>query len=1241
MESADEALTAFAAARSDAAVPHRYLESWNANLSGATDDADSLHAAITAQLERDPATFGPADWARLRAYVAADAETGLVGLEQTLDDGSSALQKLDQLTVGSSPLDSDTSQLLTSWQLRAGRVADDPDRLRSLVASQISGDVADYSAHDWQRLRTLVGLDPTVDQTRLATSIDGIDDVDTILGAASNGGSFRQGDAERYVDLWRLQLEAPSAAAVAAQMDELGGRAADTLTTNDWRRARALLDLDATTDTGRFVRDIDGLVSAEDSLTSLVDGSRTVGGTARRYMSIWAAEARGVTRSSRQLTNELRSVLDGAEPESIDDWIRLRTLFEIDQQRSSPKLTGALTDSPVARELLEQLGDGTVQQIDDMRRYLKTWQYALDGTTASGDKTRAALNEVLARQTGEFSPDELRRLRVLVDGDAARSELGLARRLDGATAATDLLAPKGDAEAAKAVPDLDRYTELWRSQLAGTADDETHLRGIVEPLLARGIDQLDETELRALRGVLDADQASGRLGLLRQLDGTTPPVPQLTSRIATPDASLGSLERYARTWASQLDGSATDRDALARSLSTLVSDLHAGGLDDEGRRALQALVDIDAATGTLGLARSVGKLPAVDQLLASTSLDPNHMRRYADVWTAQVDGIASTRGRLAPRLDALLSRESADLTPEDWSTLRHLVDVDAAGGGVGLGRKLPFEKDAATLLDGTVDGKGVHATLERYLAAWRMQLDGSATDRDAMARRVIELVERNPDALAVDEVPKLRALLDADSLTHVLGLKRPNVNSDQLGTNFAKASQGTTTSELGRSLELWDLQARGILGDVAASRTELLRLVDRAPAEITARNWARAAALLDPDHGGRALGLSRELPGLASAQKLATLGSDGNAVDETTARSFASIWKYQVDGTLADPIAFKTELTRLLDVPSGERTADEWIKLIALVDADRQQLHVGLTQLPESTVRANSDKLIMPGSTSAQGMAGYEQIWRHELDGTFQDADRLRKLVASITAQAHPPREDWIMLDHVLEMDAHSGVLGLTRRASIDTDYVAATRQMASAAGSLEPSTRQLMFGQWRTDIGTGYALSESQALQNGRLAAHMIRRADVDGFLADSAVKQTAFHGSTNAETHAHIIEKGPLVDKNKRSAFGRGFYTATEPGGWGDDIVEVAIDTRRPLIVDNTDHLSSWVSSHGGGDKRDAVLRSGYDSIVYRNGDGVGGDWLIGLKDDAIKIVVEDAPGTFDERGILPTKLDWGSLT
>jgi hypothetical protein len=509
---------------------------------------------------------------------------------------------------------------------------------------------------------------------------------------------------------------------------------------------------------------------------------------------------------------------------------------------------------------------------------------------------------------------------------------------------------------------------------------------------------------------------------------------------------------------------------------------------------------------------------------------------------------------------------------------------------------------------------------------------------------VIELVERNPDALAVDEVPKLRALLDADSLTHVLGLKRPNVNSDQLGSNFAKASQGTTTSELGRSLELWDLQARGILGDVAASRTELLRLVDRAPAEITARNWARAAALLDPDHGGRALGLSRELPGLASAQKLATLGSDGNAVDETTARSFASIWKYQVDGTLADPIAFKTELTRLLDVPSGERTADEWIKLIALVDADRQQLHVGLTQLPESTARTNIDKLIKPGSTSAQGMAGYEQIWRHELDGTFQDGAKLRELVASITSgsPSKAPREDWMVLNHALEMDARSGALGLTHLTGSGSDFAKHAHTLASGSGGdIAVGTRQLMFGQWRTDIGTGYALSESQALQNGRLAAHMIRRADVDGFLADSTIRQTVFHGSTNAETHAHIIEKGPLVDKNKRSAFGRGFYTATEPGGWGDDIVEVAIDTRRPLIVDNTDHLSSWVSSHGGGDKRDAVLRSGYDSIVYRNGDGVGGDWLIGLKDDAIKIVVEDAPGTFDERGILPTKLDWGSLT
>ena len=84
--------------------------------------------------------------------------------------------------------------------------------------------------------------------------------------------------------------------------------------------------------------------------------------------------------------------------------------------------------------------------------------------------------------------------------------------------------------------------------------------------------------------------------------------------------------------------------------------------------------------------------------------------------------------------------------------------------------------------------------------------------------------------------------------------------------------------------------------------------------------------------------------------------------------------------------------------------------------------------------------------------------------------------------------------------------------------------------------------------------------------------------------------------------------------------------------ELRQVAVRTRRPYV----EATQGSVTSRYSGDIRGRLLADGYDSIIVNNSDGGGGDWVIGLKNEDIKIVVEDAADALDVRPMYPTKLD-----
>ena len=1217
----------------------RMFATWRTRLEGVADDPARLRTMAHEIVSKPVEELGPTEWTRLHALLDADraggAAAGLAAPTSGIDD-------VDAILDATRKVDGATRRLLHTWELRTSGATDDADRLRAAARGVLDGD-ATRTPDDWARLWSVVEADRAGGGALLHSKLDGVDDgLDVVRGLADG---TRRVDAviARYERLWRGQLDG-STADIPGSMLRLAQRDSTTLTPDDWARVRMLLDADEATGALGLTRELDGAVGADEVLRTLIDGSRKVGGNARRYLATWGIQADGSVGDVGALRTQALNLLDRPPAElSQDEWIRLRTLLDAGRATGEVHLPRSLDGAERADVLLEALGDGAKGDLK-IERYMRAWQHHLDGTTEDGAATSSALRELLDRPVEELTPSDWIRVRTLVEGEAGRSQLRLVDELDGIPGAGALLGTHAGGTAVAAP--TTRYLDAWNLQLDGTAADQARMRRAIEPLLARD-EALPVEDLRRLQSIVDADAATGSLGLARQLDGAVAPHAAITAAAGGNEASAAVLERYASTWRRQLDGSAGDSTTLAASMRSVLDAASEGTIEPDQWRTLASLLDADHASGALGLGREVPGVRPAQAVLADATAGKDvaaEASRYLDLWRLQLDGTAASRTRLGAAIEPFVQRPAAELTVDDWQRMRLLLDADHAGGGVGLVREIEGAATSDSIVASIVAGKP-HADTDRYLAAWRLQLDGTATRPKSFTTALRgELDRLATEPAGTGDLTRLRALHDIDRATGIAGLRDRIAGLPDSATTVKNATAGNAAAraQLDRYLDTWTLQLDGTLADPAKVRSAIRSTIDRDVAELTPRDWSRLHALLDSDPSRKVLGISHTMQG-ATAETVLAKHAAGTAVDVNT-RSLVDSWRLQLDGTVLDRDAFRADLGRVLDIPTAERTIDDWVRLRNLVDADGQLGHVGLTRQLTGQDRTSWFTHHLSGKPVEPLSETFPTVWRMQLDGTMHDPARLREAALRIVAK--PPsqvtRADWIVLRYLHEVDRSTNVLGLTRSLAASADVEAAFT--AGVAGKVEVASAQRVLGAMRIDLGGGYAVPESLALRDGRLAAHMIRRADVPEFLADSAWPHTSFHGNTNRTTYEHIVERGPLVEKNKRSAWGKGFYNALEPGGWGDDVLEVAIRTRKPMVVENADQLNAHIArikrtmTTPTDDIRAVLLAGGYDSIVVRHGSDKGGDWLIGLRNEDMRVVVEDAAGQLDHRPPSPYRFDDG---
>ncbi len=638
-------------------------------------------------------------------------------------------------------------------------------------------------------------------------------------------------------------------------------------------------------------------------------------------------------------------------------------------------------------------------------------------------------------------------------------------------------------------------------------------------------------------------------------------------------------------WVNQVDEALDDPTALRTTIAKLVGTSDAQSNDEQLRAIAILAIAREQDIAKLGLPTKIGTM-GLERIFVEPHtariIDSGFARRIVDRWRAQLaSDVEHDPDRIAARIHGLLARSANETASVDQAGLARLVDQHAVLTGS----------------DSTLP-EDLHGAIN----AWRTRLG--------------MVHESRPGAVDVQpgDWQRLLTLFDEDAVTGRYGIARSSelVLPDAMAIRSdlaVGAEGGAVTRDLDALSRMWQLRLAGKLDDPATFSSAIHRVVGEALDGSSRATNAMAAIAANYADQMRGAGLVMQFEG----QPVSQLIMDVHGFDLKRA---LRAWQMQLDPPSMSNAAAKAEVSAILSKPIEKLTDADRARVTSLADLHAIRTHQGDGA---------------PSVPSPAGYAGpiYEQTTGHAQRTANTKARALSivtKPVSTLTAG------DRSALQHIDHFDAMTGALGLTRAIP---DYPGWS--MTSALADRDDTLIQRFTTMWQLDLGHGFAVPERLATRDGALGAMHIRRSDVGDFLKDSAYPYTAFHGNTNRETYENVAAKGALVEKNKRSAFGQGFYTTTSPGGWGDDIVEVAVNTTHPWIGTGDEFRAQF--THGIEDKynaHEAVLAAGHDAAILRNQGGEGVDWVIGYRDDIMKIVVEDSPGQPDVRPRTPLRYE-----
>lgn len=424
-------------------------------------------------------------------------------------------------------------------------------------------------------------------------------------------------------------------------------------------------------------------------------------------------------------------------------------LDSIDAIRTAARL---VREAPIEAATLREAGISLRNAVDGAQGSY--------GASIGTDAARAHVDELLAADPATFSRADWRALHSLLEGPHDQFVLRGPRELEGLIpfrqiAAENAVEPYTSTESLNLIR---RYFSAWR--IADRPIDErvTTARRIVE----RDPTTISSEDWRTMQRLIESDPTGSVLRGPRKLDGLMPLYDIAGENAVKPYTgaqSIAYLNRYFGAWR-VADMPDQQRVALVREFVRRdPTDLN--GVEWS---KLEALLQADTDATLLRGPQKLDGLVPFHKVAAENAVDPYtgtkiaNINRYFTAWRV-ADMPDQQRVELAR---GLVARHPSELGPDDWMTLRALVESDPDGvvlrGPRKLDGLLPLNELAGENAVSPYTGAENITYLNRYFTAWRIA-DMPGEQRLKLAS---DLVSRHPTELDSTDWTTLQMLLDSD-----------------------------------------------------------------------------------------------------------------------------------------------------------------------------------------------------------------------------------------------------------------------------------------------------------------------------------------------------------------------------------------------------------------------------------------------------------------------------------------------
>ncbi|MCW2922377.1 MAG: hypothetical protein JWL76_2251 [Thermoleophilia bacterium] len=836
------------------------------------------------------------------------------------------------------------------------------------------------------------------------------------------------------------------------------------------------------------------------------------------------------------------------------------TLFGgvVDRTGAQQLVQRALTDAEAAADMVARGDLGTeaeraARASVTMLEHASFDEIALRGTAQglrrSVDTIRDSdvlrgldVETLIATDPTQVSTEGWMRLGDLLDAGDVAELRNLPRQLDGAPAVRDVVERLASAPDDAGVATFERYRDAMRAQSTTISERRAELD-------------------RSLADITTPDPARiGRIGTLLDADATSPARALLDE--LTPDGSFAWLAHRVRTGATP---PATALDILDERMfrasgpvTRYVDELlgrDPSELTPGQWTRLATVIDQADARQLRELPREIdGSMSFVDQAreIAAGKYRPSrHMQVYFDHYVVR---------RMAPAerttaADALLTRDPATLTARDWSRLATLVESDSDATLIDVSRELegakPLAQQAREIAKGDYKpARFMQAYFDEYAAAKL-----SDTER---AARADAFLTRTPDELSNEQWRELGALVDTDARARLIPVSREITGSLPLSEQARDIGAGKYRPSRHMHVYFDEYAVKRVTPAQRAAEADAL--LQRDPEALSSAEWRRLAALVDADDD-ELIKVSRELTGAKPLSEQAREIADGTY---RPARFMHAYFDEYAVSRLSNTER-SAQGHELLSMSPDELTSQEWRRLAALVDSDR-------------------DGMLIPVSREIAGAKPLSEQAREIADGKYRPARFMRvyfdeyavarlspaeRVAAASDLLARSPadltNEEWRHLAALVDSDAKGTLINVPREITGSKPLAQQAREIAD--GTYRPGKfMQVYFTHWQrlndpayqsrleaalADVVAGRATAESRRLvaeQWDRLESVVAGRApadqaaiaevmlNVDDVAASRSVKSTLELLRSNlqppselpaqfTQLHANTVE---LIDRN-----------------------------------------------------------------------------------------------------------------